>query len=153
MINCYTIIKDSSLYYFFNDDGSVLFKVNREFKFPKYLFTIKDNEDRDILIFEVRNILFSKTKIIYQNFEKRVVFKEKNKLFLKDTVISIIDNSKILGKYKSIITVNNQIIGEIKEEHIFPYKKYFIKFNMDNNVNYYCIILFAMISIHFADGI
>lgn len=152
MLQYYTIVKGSLPYYFYNSDDTALFEINRKYKFPKYLFTIKNSQD--LFIFEIKNILFKQTNIIYQNFKQEITLIKNNKLIVKDKIISIVDDSKVFGKYRALIIVDKQTIGEINEEEgYFPYKKYRINFNYDNDMNYYCVILFAIISVHFADGI
>ena len=131
---------------------SILFQIEREYKYPRYVFTIKNAQQKNILIFEVRNIFSTKTTILLQNLNEEIIL-EKKKLIVGGEIISIVENFKIFGKYKSSILVNNQKVGEIKEQPIFPHKKYLISFNKKDNINFYCIILFLIISVHFADGI
>ncbi len=152
MFNYYTIIKESSPFYLYNEDDSILFQIEREYKYPRYTFTIKNAQQKDILIFEVGNIFSTKTTILLQNLNEEIIL-EKKKLIVGGEIISIIEDFKIFGKYKSSILVNNQKVGVIKEQPIFPYKKYLISFNEKENINYYCIILFLITSVHFADGI
>lgn len=156
MLNYYSIIKDSPTYYFYSDDNSnsILFQIERKYKMGKYLFTIKDSQKEDILIFEVRNKLFSdKVSILFQNLKDVITLEGNDKLMVEEKIISIVQNNKAFEKYKSSIVVNEQIAGEINEEHIFPYKKYLIKFYKNESINYYGTILFAITSIHFADGV
>lgn len=153
MLNYYAIIKDSSPYFFYNSDDSILFQVNRKYVFPKYLFTLKEAHE-DLFIFEIKSILFKQISIIYQNFKDKITLIKNNKLIVKDKIISIVNHSKVFSRYKALIIVDNQTIGEISEEEgYFPYRKYRIIFNHDNDMTYYCLILFAIISVHFADGI
>ncbi len=132
---------------------SILLQIEREYKFPKYVFTIKNAQQKNILVFEVRNIFTMKTNILLQNLNEEIIFKDKKNLIVKGVVISIIENFRIFGKYKSSILINNQKVGEIIEQPVFPYKKYLISFNKDDDINYYGIILFIIISVHYADGI
>ncbi|MCP1299798.1 hypothetical protein NK356_11525 [Chryseobacterium sp. S0630] len=156
MINYSAIIKDSSPYFFYRIDGSVLFEVNRKYSFPGYIFTIKTPQRSDLFRFEIRRILSTKIKILWQDFEKTVSLeKEKNKykLLVDGNVIYLNEKFKILGKYEASIIVNEKEIGFIREDNIFPYKKYIITFNIEDNINFYCLILFTIISTHFADGV
>ncbi|KPE48966.1 hypothetical protein [Chryseobacterium indologenes] len=118
------------------------------------MLTIKDSQGKKILALEIRNKLFSnKVNIVFQNLKEIINLKENDKLVVGEKKISIVKNSKIFCKYKSSILVDNQKIGEINEEQIFPYKKYFITFIKNESINYYSIILFAITSVYFADGI
>lgn len=156
MINYSAIIKDSSPYFFYRSDGSILFEVNRKYSFPGYLFTIKMPQKSDVLKFEIRKLLATRIKILHQNFEKLISLerdKKRYKLSVDNDIAYINEKFKILGKYEASIVVNEKEIGFIKEENIFPYKKYIITFNTDDDINFYTIVLFAIISTHFADGI
>ncbi|GEM_PF-4908503 len=151
MVQYYTIVKESRSYYFYNSDDTILFEIDRKYKFPKYIFTIKNSHD--LFIFEVKNMLFKHTNIIYQNFKEKVTLIKNSKLIVKDKIISIVDDCKVFGKYKALILVDHQKVGEINQEKgYFPCKKYIISFD-DDDMNYYCVVLFTIISGHFADGI
>ena len=153
MVQYHIIVKGSLPYYFYNSDDTILFEINRKYKFPKYLLTIKNSQE-DLFIFEIKNILFKQISIIYQNFKEKITLKNNNKLIVKEKIISITNHSKVFGKYKALIILDNQAIGEINEEKgHFPYRRYRVSFNYDSDMNYYCLILFAVTSVYFADSI
>lgn len=156
MISYSAIIKDSSPYFFYRSDGSVLFEVNRRYSFPGYLFTIKIPHKLIVLKCEIRKLFATRIKILHHDFDKLVSLerdKKRYKLSVEDDIVCINEKFKILGKYEASIVVNEKEIGFIKEEKIFPYKKYIITFNTDDDINFYAIVLFAIISAYFADGI
>lgn len=156
MINYSAFIKDSSPYFFYKSDGSVLFEVNRKYSFPGYLFTIRTPQKSDVLKFEIIKLLATRIKILHHDFEKFISLerdKKRYKLSVEDDIVYINEKFKILGKYEASIVVNEKEIGLIKEEKIFPYRKYIITFNTDDEINFYALVLFAIISTYFADGI
>lgn len=156
MIKYIAIIKDNSPYFFYKNNGDILFEVNKKYSFPQYRCKVKNSQGDDLFQFEVVKILTTKIKIVYQDLDKIISLKkEKHKYKLKvdKNTIYLNEKPKVFGNYEASIVVNEKVIGVIKESNKYPYKKYFITFDTEDDINFYCLILFTIISVHFAVGV
>ena len=99
----------------------------------------------------------SEFKIINQNFNDNIELKEINKklhLFVNENDIHIKDKSIFVGFYKGKIILNGIEFAQIKEtgKLLNPKTTYNFNFLTNGNINFYCLILFALHSIEFQVG-
>ena len=140
---------------FFDDNNSFLFGVRKK---RKYYFIGVKNTAKIIDIHE--NILMeceykisfflsriSNFKIISQNFKYKIELKEIDKklhLYYNENDIFIIDKRIFVGFYQGKIILNGIEIAKVKEtgKLLSPKTLYNFEFLNNENVNFYCLILF-----------
>ncbi|MDC8102986.1 hypothetical protein ACNFU2_20585 [Chryseobacterium sp. PTM-20240506] len=108
-------------------------------------------DNKELLVFKTFNFFFKKNiKILDQNLDKTLSVK-RNSLVINNNILSIKEKFNILGKYEAICLLNNKKIGSIKDESTFFMNKYVLVFDREDEYNYYFLLLFAMLSVGFAD--
>lgn len=142
----------------FYRDNEVLFYVYRKDIFLGNKCKILDSEKNEILSFKIKNKLFSSLgSIDLQNQQlPDMISLERSKhgytLKTGNAVINIIRKNKIFGKYEGEFLINGQRAGSISEEYLIPNSRYVFNFEKEAEFNFYCLILFSIISLGYADA-
>ena len=117
-----------------------------------------DYNQNKIVEFQYEYSFFRKPKfeILSQNLKDKIHFKIDDGIFcleVKKQNISITKKNKIIGFYEGKFISNQIDIGNIKQTgKIIGPSTYNFEFISENEINYYCLILFAIYSIDFYDG-
>lgn len=147
---------------FFDSNNNVILEIKRIKKYFNLLgvktAAILDYNQNKIVEFQYEYSFFRKPKfeIVSQNLKDKIHFKIDNGLFclkVNNQNISITKKNKIIGFYEGKFISNQIDIGNITQTgKIIGPSTYNFEFISENEINYYCLILFAIYSIDFYAG-
>ena len=147
---------------FFDSHNNIILEIKRIkrcFNFSGLkTVAILDYKQNLIIRFEYEYSFFRKPKfrILSQNLKDQIHFQIVNSTFclkVNNQNISITKKNKVIGFYEGKFISNQIEIGNIKRTgKIIGPSTYNFEFISDDEMNYYCLILFAIYSIDFYDG-
>lgn len=144
--------REASTVYKNND---IIFSIYRKWLICN-ICKIIDNQNQEIIEFSYFSFYwYNRLKIISQQLDKKIIVKNNkhnNCIIVDGNILLIKERFKILGKLEAKCFLNNKVVGEIVEESLFLKQKYNFKFYIEDEYNYYFLILFSMYSVGFADS-
>lgn len=159
MENYWTRIERGEYSYYYKGN-TLLFKLKINVKLLGFLIdcSFYDVNDNEVLTIRMTNFLIGMNlKVLKQSLSNTIILKRKNlnlyyinvlnkEIYLKITFISYL--MKNFGKF----FINRKSYGNVfKKKKTMTYADFIFDFNEDNEINYYCMISFAIHSLGYSN--